>query len=80
MFRRGRDRSETRTRPRVERDVKLLTALLASLTNADRAGAVRNYIEHLDLAIVQSPLDAQDQVVARETDRQGLGPTRRADG
>jgi hypothetical protein len=31
-------------------------------------------------AIAHSPLDAQDQAVARETDRQGLGLTRRANG
>jgi hypothetical protein len=57
-----------------------LTALSESLTDADRAGAVRSYLKHLDLAITQSPLDAQDQAVARETDRQGLGLTRRANG
>ena len=57
-----------------------LTALSEQLTDADRAGAVRSYLEHLDLAIAQSPLDAQDQAVARETDRQGLGLTRRTNG
>jgi uncharacterized membrane protein len=57
-----------------------LIALSESLTDADRAGAARNYLEHLDLAIARSPLDAQDQAVARETDRQGLGLTRRANG
>jgi len=57
-----------------------LTALSESLTDADRAGAVRSYLKHLDLAIAQSPLDAQDQAVARETDRQGLGLTRRTNG
>jgi len=51
--------------------------LSESLTGADRAGAVRSYLKHLDLAIAKSPLDAQDQAVARETDRQGLGLTRR---
>ena len=55
-----------------------LIALSESLTDADRAGVVRNYLKHLDLAIAHSPLDAQDQTVARETDRQGLGLTRRA--
>ena len=53
---------------------------IESLTDADRAGAVRYYLKHLDLAIAQSPLDAQDQAMARETDRQGLGLTRRANG
>jgi uncharacterized membrane protein len=57
-----------------------LTALSESLTDVDRAGAVRNYLKHLDLAIAHSPLDAQDQAIARETDRQGLGLTRRANG
>ena len=57
-----------------------LTASAESLTDADRAGAVRSYLKHLDLAIAQSPLDAQDQAVARETDRQGLGLTRRTNG
>jgi uncharacterized membrane protein len=57
-----------------------LTELSESLTDADRAGAVRSYLKHLDLAIAQSPLDVQDQAVARETDRQGLGLTRRTNG
>jgi uncharacterized membrane protein len=57
-----------------------LIALSESLTDAVRAGVVRNYLKHLDLAIAHSPLDAQDQAVARETDRQGLGLTRRANG
>ena len=57
-----------------------LTALSESLTDVDRAGAVRNYLKHLDLAIAHSPLDAQDQAIAREIDRQGLGLTRRANG
>ncbi len=54
-----------------------LTALSESLTDAARAGAVGTYLKHLDLTIAQSPLDAQDQAMARETDRQGLGLTRR---
>jgi hypothetical protein len=33
-----------------------------------------------DLTIAQSPLDMQDQAVARETDRQGLGLTCRTNG
>jgi hypothetical protein len=43
-------------------------------------GCLRSYPKHLDLSIAQSPLDAQDQAVARETDRQGLGLTRWMNG
>jgi uncharacterized membrane protein len=54
-----------------------LVALSDSLNSPDRADAVRRYLGHLDLAIAHSTLDAEDQAKARETDRQGLGLTRR---
>jgi hypothetical protein len=44
----------------------------------ERANAVRRYLDHLDLAIERSPFDAQDRVMARQEDRQGLGLSRRA--
>jgi uncharacterized membrane protein len=53
-----------------------LAGLMESVSNADRAKAVRRYLEHLDLAIEHSPLDAQDRVMARQEDRQGLGLSR----
>lgn len=46
-------------------------------TNPERADAVRRYLKHLDLAIARSPLDEEDQAMARQEDRQGLGLTRR---
>jgi hypothetical protein len=38
---------------------------------------VRQYLEHLDLVIECSPLDAADRIMARQEDRQGLGLSRR---
>jgi uncharacterized membrane protein len=54
-----------------------LVDLAASLTSAERADAVRRYLDHLDLVIERSPLDDEDRVKARQEDRQGLGLTRR---
>lgn len=57
-----------------------LIELAASLTNAERADAVRRYLEHLDLVIERSPLDDQDRITARQEDRQGLGLSRKRAG
>lgn len=54
-----------------------LVDLAASLTNAERAEAVRRCLLHLDLGIERSPLDDEDRETARHADRQGLGQTRR---
>jgi uncharacterized membrane protein len=55
-----------------------LAGILESLTQPDRVSVVHQYFKHLDLAIDHSPLDADDRVMARHEDRQGLGLTRRA--
>jgi uncharacterized membrane protein len=55
-----------------------LIGLTDSLPSQERANAVRRYLNHLDLAIERSPFDAQDQVMARQEDRQGLELSRRA--
>jgi uncharacterized membrane protein len=55
-----------------------LIGLIASLPSQQRANAVRRYLEHLDLVIERSPFDAEDRVIARQEDRQGLGLSRRA--
>jgi uncharacterized membrane protein len=55
-----------------------LVGILESVTHPDRVAVVRRYVEHLDAAIEQSPLDASDKVMARHEDRQGLGLTRGA--
>jgi uncharacterized membrane protein len=55
-----------------------LIGLIGSLPSQERANAVRRYLEHLDLAIERSPFDAEDRVIARQEDRQGLGLSRRA--
>jgi uncharacterized membrane protein len=39
--------------------------------------AVKRYIDHLNVAIEHSPLDAQDRTLALQADRQGLGLSRR---
>jgi|SRR5262245_31704975 len=53
-----------------------LVNLAASAPNAERAGVVRRYLEHLDLVIERSPLDSLDRLMARQEDRQGLGLSR----
>jgi uncharacterized membrane protein len=55
-----------------------LVGLMDCLPNTERADAVRQYLDHLDLAIERSPLDAEDRVMARQEDRQGLGLSRKA--
>jgi uncharacterized membrane protein len=50
-----------------------LLGLMSSLPAGERVKAVQRYIEHLDLAVEHSPLDAEDRLMARQDDRQGLG-------
>jgi uncharacterized membrane protein len=54
-----------------------LAGLMESSTIIARSEAVQRYIQHLDLAIDHSTLDAQDQTMARHEDRQGLGLSRK---
>ena len=54
-----------------------LVGLMDALPSAERAGAVRRYLEHLDLVIEHSPLDTEDRRMARQEDRQGIGLSRR---
>jgi uncharacterized membrane protein len=54
-----------------------LAGLMESTTIPARSEAAQRYIRHLDLAIDQSTLDAQDQTMARHEDRQGLGLSRK---
>jgi uncharacterized membrane protein len=54
-----------------------LAGLTESTTIPARSEAAQRYIKHLDLAIDQSTLDAQDQTMARHEDRQGLGLSRK---
>jgi uncharacterized membrane protein len=59
---------------------RLRSALIdisAALNSQSRADAVRKYLKHLDAAIEHSPLDIEDQAMARGEDRQGLGLTRK---
>jgi uncharacterized membrane protein len=53
-----------------------LVGLADSLSSTERANAVRRYLEHLDLVIEHSTLDAKDRLMAHREDRQGLGLTR----
>jgi uncharacterized membrane protein len=60
---------------------RLRSALIGvsdSLAKADRIAVVQQYLKHLDLVIERSQFDAEDKVMARQEDRQGLGLTRRA--
>lgn len=54
----------------------VLIELIEALPNAGRAEAVRQYLTHLDLAVEHSDLDAEDRLMARQEDRQGLGLSR----
>jgi uncharacterized membrane protein len=54
-----------------------LVGLAETLPSAERTRAVRRYLEHLDLVIERSPLDAMDRLMARQEDRQGLGLSQR---
>jgi uncharacterized membrane protein len=53
-----------------------LVGLADSLSSAERADAARRYLEHLDLVIEHSTLDAKDRLMAHREDRQGLGLSR----
>jgi uncharacterized membrane protein len=50
-----------------------LVGIAESMTIPARAEAVERYIGRLDLTIEHSSFDSEDQVVARQEDRQGLG-------
>ena len=54
-----------------------LVGLTEYLPSVERVGAVQRYLEHLDKIIAHSPLDAEDQLMARYEDRQGLGLSRK---
>jgi uncharacterized membrane protein len=53
-----------------------LVGLTDSLSSGERADAVRRYLQHLDLVIEHSTLDAEDRLMAHQEDRQGLGLSR----
>jgi uncharacterized membrane protein len=54
-----------------------LIGISESLTNEARLDAVRRCIQHLDLGIDRSTLDADDKAMALQEDRQGLGLSRK---
>lgn len=54
-----------------------LLGLMDSVTEAERKAAVQRYLQHLNLVVERSMLDAEDQVMALQEDRQGLGLSRR---
>ena len=53
-----------------------LIGLMESLPSSVRADTVRRYLEHLDLVVERSLLDAEDRLMAHQEDRQGLGLSR----
>jgi len=53
-----------------------LLGLADSVSEPARKEPVRRYLHHLDLVVQQSVLDAEDQLVALQEDRQGLGLSR----
>ena len=54
-----------------------LLDLADAVTEAERKEMVKRYLQHLNLAVEHSVLDAEDQVMALQEDRQGLGLSRR---
>ena len=54
-----------------------LVDLSNTITAADRRDAVLRYLEHLDGGVGRSGFDDQDQAVALQEDRQGLGLSRK---
>lgn len=54
-----------------------LLGLADSVTDAARKAVVRRYLDHLNLVVERSTLDAEDQMMALQEDRQGLGLSRR---
>ena len=57
-----------------------LMGLAESVTEIDRKAVVERYLQHLNLTVEHSVLDAEDQVMALQEDRQGLGLSRRRTG
>jgi uncharacterized membrane protein len=59
---------------------RLRSALLGpmdSVAEGERKAVVRRYLHHLNVAVEHSALDAEDQVIALQEDRRGLGLSRR---
>ena len=54
-----------------------LLGLMDSVAEGERKAVVRRYLHHLNVAVEHSALDAEDQVMALQEDRQGLGLSRR---
>ncbi len=54
-----------------------LLDLADTVTEAERKEAVQRYLRHLNLVVEHSLFDAEDQVMALQEDRQGLGLSRR---
>lgn len=54
-----------------------LLSLVDSLTEIERKTVVQLYLQHLNLVVEHSALDAEDRVIALQEDRQGLGLSRR---
>ena len=53
-----------------------LLGLVDSVTEGERQAVVRRYLHHLNLVVEHSMLDAEDQAMALQEDRQGLGLSR----
>jgi len=51
--------------------------LADSVTDGERKELVQRYLQHLNLAVEHSDLDAEDRLMALQEDRQGLGLSRR---
>ncbi|NJM12852.1 MAG: DUF2254 domain-containing protein [Synechococcaceae cyanobacterium SM1_2_3] len=54
-----------------------LLSLADSVVEAEYKEAIQRYLRHLNLMVEHSLLDAEDQIMALQEDRQGLGLSRR---
>ncbi len=54
-----------------------LLGLADSVAGSERRALVQRYLQHLNLTVEHSVLDAEDRVMALKEDRQGLGLSRR---
>jgi uncharacterized membrane protein len=62
----------------VDRRLRAVLVDLAAAVEADRRGAVLDYLTHLDESVRGSAFDDQDRTTALQVDRQGLGLARAA--
>jgi hypothetical protein len=54
-----------------------MMGLAESVTEAERKELVQRHLQHLNVVVEHSALDAEDRAMALQGDREGLGLSRR---